>query len=115
MRPRYDELSRSSGLYKDPDHPALRDNPLQQLFRQHLLAAAMVQNGLYSNGRFIIIAPAFNTQVAQAVRLYREHLADEPFVTFEAFTLETVIAGAADIATLLHDRYTNFDPVDALI
>src|SRR5207247_3777076 len=31
MRPRYDELSRVSGLYKDPEHAALRANPLQSL------------------------------------------------------------------------------------
>jgi hypothetical protein len=120
VRPRYDVLSRTSGLYRDPDHPALRQNPLQQLWRQHMLAAAMVQNGLYSTGRFILVAPTFNTQVAEAVCLYRQHLTDDPPVDFDAVSLETVIAaikraGADDIGDLLHDRYCNFDPVDALI
>jgi hypothetical protein len=120
LRQRYDDLSRSSGLYKDPDDAALRENPLQQFWRQHMLAAAMVQNGLYSAGRFIVIAPAFNTQVADAVRQYRGHLSNEGPVSFDAVPLESVVAairraGAVEVAELLHDRYCNFDPVDALI
>jgi hypothetical protein len=35
-RPRYDELSRQSQLYRDPDDPALRANPIQQFWRQHM-------------------------------------------------------------------------------
>jgi hypothetical protein len=52
LRRRYDELSTASGLFKDPDHPELRAAPLQQLWRQSLLASAMVMNGLYNAGRF---------------------------------------------------------------
>jgi len=120
LRPRYDTLSRDSGLYKDPDSAALRENPLQQLWRQHMLAAAMVRNGLYSGGRFIVIAPRFNAQVAHAVQRYRQHLVDEPLVSFDALSLEAVVTavrrgGATETADLLHDRYCNFDPVDALI
>lgn len=121
MRPRYDELSQASGLYKNPDHPALRSNPLQQFWRQHMLAQAMVQNGLYTVGRFMVIAPRFNAPVQEAIRLYREHLADNAdAVTFDAVTFETVIAmirnaGATEIAQQLYARYCDFDPVDALI
>ncbi|WP_347989981.1 hypothetical protein [Methylomonas sp. AM2-LC] len=35
LRPRYDELSQFVGVYNDPDHAALRTNPLQQLWREH--------------------------------------------------------------------------------
>ena len=121
VRPRWDELSRESGLFKDPDHPALRSNPIQQFWRQQLLAYAMIQRGLYSAGRFLVIAPRFNTQVQEAIQLYREHLVDnEDAVTFDAVTFETVIAmikkaGATDIAQQLHVRYCDFDAVDALI
>jgi hypothetical protein len=85
-----------------------------------MLAAAMIQNGLYTSGRFVVIAPAFNTRVWNAVHLYRQHLAPEPSVKLEAVALEAVIpamakAGATEIAATLHDRYCNFDQVDELI
>lgn len=121
LRPRYDELSRTSGLFKDPDHPDLRAAPLQQLWRQHMLAAAMVQNGLYSAGRFMVVAPALNTRVWDAVAQFRSHLiTDDPVVTFDAITLESVIsaigkAGAKETASLLHERYVDFASLDTLI
>jgi len=119
-RPRYDELSRSSGLYRDPDHESLRQPPLQQLWRQHMLAAAMVQNGLYDAGRFVLIAPGFNTQVVTAARRYEQHLLTEPSVPFRLVLLEELIsaiswAGASNVGALLYDRFLNFDPVDSLI
>jgi hypothetical protein len=121
LRRRYDELSTASGLFKDPDHPELRAAPLQQLWRQHMLAAAMVMNGLYSAGRFMVVAPAFNTHVWDAVARYRNHLVqDGGVVAFDAITFEAMIAairksGAKEIAALLHERYCDFSPLDALI
>lgn len=121
LRPRYDELSTATGLYKDPDHPALRNTPLQQLWRQHMLAAAMVMNGLYATGRFIVVAPALNTDVWAAVAKYRDHLSSaEPIVTFDAITLENIVAamrssGAGTAADLLHERYCDYSALDALI
>ena len=37
LKPRYDELSDASGLFVDPAAAALRTNPLQQVWREHLL------------------------------------------------------------------------------
>jgi hypothetical protein len=121
LRPRYDELSTASGLFKDPDSPELRAAPLQQLWRQHMLAAAMIMNGLYSAGRFMVVAPALNRRVWDAVAQFRNHLIDDgAVVTFDAITLEILVAairkaGAKDIASLLHERYCDFSPLDALI
>jgi hypothetical protein len=121
LRPRYNELSASSGLFKDPDHLALRTTPLNQLWRQHMLAAAMVQNKLYGAGRFIVIAPSLNGQAQHAIYLYRQHLINSPAtVGFEAVPLENFVAaikraGATETATLLHERYCDYGPLDALI
>lgn len=120
-RPRYAELSRVSELYKDPDHPALRSNPLQQLWRMHLLAATMIINGLYSCGRFIVIAPQYNLHVQDALHEYRQHLScNEGAVGFDVVSFETLIAcieraGAHELSRALHTRYCNFDAVDDLI
>jgi hypothetical protein len=121
LRPRYESLSRESGLFKNPDHPELRSAPLQQLWRQHMLAAAMVMNGLYSAGRFMVVAPALNAHVWDAVAKFRSHLVeDRPVVTFDAITLESVVAaigraGAKETASSLQERYCNFSSLEALI
>jgi hypothetical protein len=120
LRPRYDELSASSGLFKNPDHPALRTSPLQQLWRQHMLAAALIQNRRYSEGRFLVIAPSLNRQAQEAIAAYQEHLAQDAPIAFQAVTLELVVetigrAGARDIAALLHERYVDYGPVDSLV
>lgn len=120
LRPRYDELSRLSTLFVDPDHPDLRAAPLQQLWRQHLLAFAMVHNGLYTTGRFILIAPSLNRAVDQSVAQYRSHLLPGGAVPFDVISYEQFIdaigrSGAKDTAALLHERYVDFSPVDALI
>jgi hypothetical protein len=47
---RYDELSREAAVFRDPDAPALRGGALFQLWRQHLLATAMLRRGLYEEG-----------------------------------------------------------------
>ena len=119
LRPRWDELSRLSTLFVDPDHPQLRAAPLQQMWRQHL-SFSMLNAGLYSAGRYILIAPTLNRAVQEAVALYRSHLLPGGIVPFEFISFEQFIeairrSGAKDIAALLHERYVDFTPVDALI
>ena len=119
-RPQYGELARESNLFVDPDHPALRQAPIQQLFRQHLLCYAMLKNGLYAAGRFILIAPSLNLAVREAVAQYRTHLLPGGVVPFEAISFEQVIgaikrSGDPETAEKLYDRYCNWGPVDALI
>jgi hypothetical protein len=76
LRPRYDELSEMSGLFVDHAEPALRSNPVQQLWREHLLAQSMIDNGLYDEGYFILIAPTLNWHVQSAAEIYRSQLRD---------------------------------------
>ena len=121
LRPRFDELSRLSGLYKDPDHPALRSNPLQLFWRQHMLATAMIMNGLYSCGRFIVVAPRYNLHVQEAVHEYRQHLAGNDgavefdLVSFDDLTKCIARAGGEELSRALHARYCDFKAVDDLI
>ena len=93
MRPRYDELSQHSGLYCDPDSQALRTQPVQQLWREHLLSSAMISNGLYGSGRFVVVYPYQNNQCSTALAAYQEHLAsDNPSVSgFQAVALEECV------------------------
>jgi hypothetical protein len=121
-RARYDELSRASGLYGDPDSPALRKSPLQQLWREHLLAQSMVEQGLYAEGMLVLIGPEHNWRVQSAGELYRAQLAETSpqRVRFVCLTLEQVVqamaeAGQPEHAKALHRRYCDFWLVDGEI
>jgi hypothetical protein len=121
LRPRYDELSRSSGLFIDPDGEDLRKNPFQQLWREHMLAQAMVDLGLYDEGTFVAIAPRHNWLAQEALGAYDELLADPSpgKVRFVNLTLEDVIEviRLSDPlhAAALHRRYCDWWLVDGEI
>lgn len=119
IRPRYDDLAEVSGLFVEPRKQALRANPCQQLFREHLLAQAMLMRGDYDEGRFIVIAPQLNTLITAAVAGYQVELksAGEGQVGFAGITLEDSIvalamAGEEEYATRLYRRYCDFQLVD---
>lgn len=117
---RLDDLASASGLFKEPRHVALRLNPLQQLFREHLLAAAAVRRGDYAEATFILIAPCHNHLVQRGAALYTAHLAADAPIPFINIELEDVVdafyyAGANDYAAALHDRYCAFEKVHALV
>lgn len=122
LNPRYDELSRASGLFKEPAHAALRVNPLQQLFREHLLAQAAVMRGDYAEAHFVLIAPRHNHLVQNAARLYASFLAPPgaaqvPFLNLE---LEQVIdawraAGEPAHGQALRDRYCDWGQIDDIV
>ena len=119
LRPRYDELSNRIGIYNAPDSLALRGNPLQQLWREHMLSRSMIENELYSTGRFIVIYPKKNYKCAVAVNTYQTHLvSDDPKISgFQSITLDDFVEtfraiGDDDIADALYERYLNFERVD---
>ncbi len=118
VRSRYDALSRAAGCFRDPDAPALRYAPIEQFWREQLLVTAMLANGLYEDGRLLVIAPLLNTECQTALARYRaELISDDPAKTrFQAITLEEFTtalghAGADTIADRVTDRYLNFTPV----
>lgn len=122
LRPRYDELSKFIGVYNDPDAPALRTNPLQQLWREHMLSRSMIEHGLYSSGRFVLIYPSQNHQCSTATNTYQSHLiSDDPNVSgFQVITLGDCVdtfrvLGDNQVADALYDRYLDFDRVDRKI
>jgi hypothetical protein len=122
LRPRYDELSKLIGVYNDPDNSALRTNPLQQLWREHMLSRSMIENGLYPSGRFVLIYPSQNHQCAHATSAYQSHLVSvDPKVSgFQVITLDNCIEtlrviGDKQVANALYDRYLDFERIDRKI
>jgi hypothetical protein len=119
---RYDDLAEASGLFKEPYHAALRVNPLQQLFREHLLAQAAVMRGDWPSAVFVSVAPAANARVQRQAELYRAFLNHpvEGQVPFAHLTLDTFIdaigaAGAPAAAAALFERYIDWGRIDELV
>lgn len=119
---RYDDLAEASGLFKDPYHVALRVNPLQQLFREHLLAQASVMRGDWPSAVFVNVAPAANARVQRQAELYRAFLTPTvpgqvPFVnvTLDAFVAAMERAGAGEAAAAIFERYLNWQRIDELV
>jgi hypothetical protein len=122
QRQRYSELSRASGIYNDPDALALRERPLQQLWRENLLSHSMIESGAYSSGRYVVMYPRLNVQCAGAVNSYQRHLAcDGPAtIKFQAVTLDECVEvlgaiGDEDTAQAFHRRYLDFERVEQAI
>lgn len=121
-RPHLDQLSEQSGLYKDPHAKSLRNNPCQQLWREHLLAASMIQRGIYDEGTFVVIAPRLNWYAQNGIAAYARHLkkAEPGQPAFTGIFLERFIeaigtAGEPDYAQRLHQRYADFARIDQMI
>lgn len=115
---RYGELADASGLFVDPQDPTLRANPLQQLYREHLLAQSMIGAGFYDEGYFLLIGPALNHLVQDAGTAYRGHLREleDGKVRFANVTLEEAIEAIRysdpSHAEALYRRYCDFWAVD---
>jgi hypothetical protein len=118
LKPRYDELSNTSNLYVDPAAAVLRTNPLQQFWREHLLAQSMIDHGLYDEGYLVTIAPALNYHVQDAAEAYQAQLREpeDGKVRFANVALEdvteTIRLSDPAHAEALHGRYCNFWLVD---
>ena len=93
LKPRHAELSNASGLFTDPAAAGLRANPLQQLWREHLVAQSMVDHVLYDEGYLVTIAPAFNYHVQDAAEAYHAQLRgpEDGKVRFTNLTMEDTI------------------------
>jgi hypothetical protein len=121
LNSRHVELATTAGLHKAPEAELLVGGPLQQFFRQHLLAQAMLARG-YASGTFMVLAPALNTPVQKAVCRYAEQLTEPGArkVAFASCTLEEFIGalrqcGERAHADALHRRYLAWERVDELI
>lgn len=89
-RARYDELADAMGCFA-AEHAALRNKPLQQIWRDHLLSGALLHGDLgYDEGSFVFLYPRDNEACAKALAAYRTHLTSSD--TFSVWTLEDFVS-----------------------
>jgi hypothetical protein len=109
-RPRYDEVADAMGVFLPEARARLRQPPLEQFWRDHLLAGSLLLDGAsgFDTGAFTVVYPEGNTVVAEAVAGYGACLRDTS--KFRTWTLERVLdaadgAGARAWAGEVRERY----------
>lgn len=117
-RPRYDEVAKAMGCFSEDKLPALRLPPLEQIWRDHLLAGAMLATGEWASGLYVFLYPEDNVHCARGVASYFDCLAKRE--TFAAVTLERLVEEIerhtdALWVSELRDRYFGWAKIDALL
>jgi len=112
---RYDEIADGMACFATEAAGALKSGPLQQIWRDHLLAGITREVDGYDEALFVMLYPADNHHVLDAVAGYRACLTDDS--SFADWTLEDVIArvqahSAQDWADRFRDRYLSFEKID---
>ncbi len=110
-RERYDEIASNMKCFGQETLAQLRKNPLQQLWRDHLLAGALRNADGFGDGLFAVLYPRDNLACARAVSKYRGCLSNT--ATFENWTLEDFTAVVKKHTTSgwiddFIDRYLDF-------
>lgn len=115
-RPRYDEIADDAGCFSSQNRDRLKQSPLQQIWRDHLLACALLQAGDFIDGQFVFLYPAANPACSSAIAEYRSCLTDSS--TLADWTLETVVASLERLShapwiRLFRERYLAFERIES--
>jgi PD-(D/E)XK nuclease superfamily protein len=117
-RDRYDKIAAAMGCFAPGAAERLKKKPLQQIWRDHLLAGSLLPGvtGDYEDGFFAFLHPKDNAPCVGAVEDYRGCLSDE--ATFVPWMLESFVAavkaeGGGAWVDSFASRYLAFDKVDA--
>ena len=118
-RARYDEVAEAMGAFDSSCRDRLRQQPLQQIWRDRLLAGSLRLDrpSGYADGAFVFLSPAGNDACASAITDYAACLTDAE--TFMAWTIEDVVTalrGVTDASWVgaVADRYLGFDRLDTV-
>jgi len=118
FRPRYEEVARDMGCFGEQHLPSLRRPPLEQIWRDHLLAGAMLASGVWKSGLYVFLHPDGNVHCARAAATYAECLTSRE--SFDTLTLERFVEVVQHHvrdgwATDLRERYLGWEQIDALL
>jgi hypothetical protein len=111
---RYDQIADQMGCFKESIRKSLKAQPLQQIWRDHLLAGIHRIADGFEEGFFVFLYPEKNTHCSSAVANYERCLTNTD--TFASWTIESV-ASAIKRCTddpwidRFTDRYLAFEKV----
>lgn len=117
-KPLYDSNAERMGCFSPDSMACLQAKPLQQLWRDHLLAGAMRHIDRLDDGYFLLLYPQDNFHCTTALNRYTECLTSTD--TFVSLTLETLVAELrrqteAEWVTRVYDRYLDFGKVRKML
>jgi hypothetical protein len=111
----YLRITKASNIFKNGREENLKNVPLQQIWRDHLLALSVLQKGDYSEGFFMYLYPKDNMECTRALESYAEQMkaADPAVNCFYAVYLETLVEALEGISAepwirLFKERYLEF-------
>lgn len=118
MRERYFEVASEMNCFEKSALDRLQQKPLEQIWRDHLLAGSILNTDDFQDGLFVFLCPKDNPHCQDAVKEYKKCLTDER--TFESWTLEKVTNTIKNNTKeqwidKLIDRYLNFSKIDSII
>ncbi len=113
---RYDEVAAQMGCFDPGASERLRRRPLQQIWRDHLLAGSHLAADGFQDGLFVFLNPEGNDVCNEAVAAYRQCLSRTD--TFEHWTMESVVETVRSFTDsewirAFYDRYLDFARVHA--
>jgi hypothetical protein len=114
---RYEEVAKEAGIFKPETIQVLKERPLQQIWRDHLLALSMFKsNNDYKRGDFIYLFPSGNVKCWQAIEKYQATFKPGQETFFRTLTLEAMVAAIKKYSAKnwirdFEERYLNFDRI----
>jgi hypothetical protein len=123
IRPEYDKVANDTNLFRPEAYDQLRKSNIQQLWRDHLLAASMfISKTLYQKGKFIVLYPEKNRQCYNAITKYKDTFksTDPKKSFFYPITLENFLShlketGRKQWISDFESRYLDFGIIEQLI
>ena len=119
IKDRYFEVASQMGCFKNDCLDILQLSPLEQIWRDHLLAGSLLysQKDDFKDGFFVFLSPQNNLHCQEAVEQYKECLTIDR--TFQSWTLENVAKVIKQntkekwIDEVI-DRYLNFEKIETI-
>lgn len=110
---RYEDVARMMECFPD-DIGELKKSPIQQIWRDHLLAGVTKQADGYSDALTVILYPRENGHVSSAVDEYSSHLKNT--ASFTSWTLEDFVEtlrkySNSEWVRIFYDRYLDFEKI----
>lgn len=85
----YEKISAESGIFDLAQLENLKQKPIQQIWRDHLLALSLfISNNDYNIGDFIYLYPADNEKCVEGIIKYQQTFADSKRNFFRPITIE---------------------------
>lgn len=114
---RYEEIATASKIFNLSLLEQLKEKPLQQIWRDHLLTLSLfISNHEYVRGDFLYVYPAQNTECTQAISKYQQTFLPHKESYFKPLTIEHIITVLKNLSNAqwiraFEDRYLNFDKI----